>query len=443
MKVQSSISFFILLIISIPLYGQTLLSVVQLSSSTLTSLNNDSMACLEAPSCVEKFLSAPQGPGSICSELGAEDAPLIQRTLSDGSRVLNPVAIDRCNNRRAKNLPQTHPDFNSMIEPISDPAKIARVQQTINDLKAAMISQISQNEPLSEGQRHLLRKLETMEVTFNGDDDACRAAPFNASYAQNLNVMNVCPLIAHQPPEAYAALLAHELGHLADPCNSYHDRYDFSDSIRENTGSQSGQRTVFAQRINECLSDVPQSERESFVNWATGNTRMYAQALIFYTREGSNERRSFADRLVACGIVNAPENAAPKTFEGNPYVEIASCVSERHLENGTRIGANSLIEEGSSCQTGSRQREIMADYIGSAITTRYLNSRPRIPAERSGALLNFYVAMQCASEEATSAYLSANDRMTIFLQQPEIQEALGCQGSDLPQMLCPIPESLR
>jgi len=170
---------------------------------------------------------------------------------------------------------------------------------------------------------------------------------------------------------------------------------------------------------------------------------MHAQALIFYTREGINERRRYADRLITCGIVNAPENRAPTTFEGNPYLEVASCISQRHLENGQRIGPNSLIEEGSTCQTGSRQREIMADYIGSAITARYLNSRPRLPAERSTSLLNFFVAMQCASEREGAEYLSANDRMAIYLQQPEVQEALGCSGANVTQMLCSIPETLR
>lgn len=427
------IRLFLFLLLLTQSQAQTLESVLSLSSRVLDPATIGPEMCTVLPSCSERFLGDPSSPGSICHELGAESAPLVQNTFSDGSKILNPVAIDRCNNLRMKNLPQTEPEFDSLVAPLTDPEKIARVQATIDDLKRAMVSQITQSEPLTSGQRYLLEKLETMEVTFDAQDPGCLSAPFNASYAQNLNVMNICPLLAHQSPESYAALIAHELGHLADPCNSYHDRYNFSRTLTAET---------FSRQINECLTDVPAEERESFTNWATGNSRMHAQALIFYTREGISERRRLADRLVNCGIVSGPANPAPRTFEGNPYVEISSCVSQRHLDNGQRIGAQSLVEEGTSCQTGSRQREIMADYIGSAVTVRYLNSRPRSPGEKSGSLLNFFVAMQCASEKEGPEYLSANDRMTVYLQQPEIQEALGC-GGEVPQMLCPVPESLR
>jgi hypothetical protein len=423
----------------------------------------------EQQSCVERFMGGEKSEPQICESYRGENSAFLQR-FPDGSVVVNPVAVDEAleymdeDNSRApagsgkgdqstqkassgtsdpepRTARGTDPELRRMIsEPTTNPGLLRKMNSSLAALKAQLREQIVHGQSrgsLSAQQNFLLNKLDHLHVTmdYNGE---CETHPFNASYSGVLNTLNMCPFLSHLAPESYLALLAHELGHMIDPC-SFFDNHSFSPEIARLRNNEDAQKALLRQQINRCLSDVPTEERTRFANWATAPSRMANQGITVYRREpetGGN--RDYAERLQRCGVVQAPRNPAPSTYEGSPYLPIISCVSQS-VGRAPITGSSRISEE--TCNAETTMPETIADYVASSVIARMIKRTPAtISQDRRSLVPNFYSSVSCGGPGAEN-YLSNRDRMNLFLQPVTIQHAVQCEGSGL-QPVCAIPSAL-
>lgn len=393
-----------------------------------------------AVSCTDRFVGDLSQPQSICSEWNRGTMPYLE-TLTDGSVVVNPLAIDQALDN--ENTPS--PLFAMFDNVNTSPVLAQKRLEGLDLLKRVLREQITQGQPtesLNESQRFLLFKLDTLRVSYE-NADGCQDYPYNASYSGVLNTLNICPLLTHVPVESYLSLLAHELGHMSDPCFSFMDLYPFSPAIAALRNNRPAQIQRLRTEITSCLTDVPAQARNQFITWATGNSRLANQGFSVYARE-DDVNRNFILRLRECGVATAPPALAPRTYAGHPYLPVISCVATRHQTTPRTINETTRIVEGTqgqSCDRSSVMTETVADYVGSSVIARMLTLYPNaIPRERSALIPMFYSGVRC-SGGGDPTYLKPADRMRLYLQPSAIQQSLGCDGSDLPEM-CPLPTSL-
>ncbi len=433
-------------------------------------------------SCSQQYVGSRKIQPAICTSFYNERSAFLAR-YSDGSVVVNPTAIDEAvdymqddssartpasttpvvgkgrSARRQQSHPRTEPVPPRTTEPRSqrgtdpelrrmfsnvstNPQVIQNMNRTLDLLKAQLREQITQGVPteqLNAQQTFLIAKLDHMTITFNYSEE-CQGYPFNASYSGVLNSLNMCPLLTHLSPESYLPLLSHELGHMIDPC-SFFDNHAFSPEIARLSANENAQKALLSRRIDQCVTDVAPAERTRFKEWATSPSRMANQGLTIYRFEpDSGGNRSIVERLERCGVVVAPQNPAPLTYDGTPYLSMISCVSQSYSQSHSPIAASTRISN-ATCDRSTKMMETIADYVGSSLTARVLNRAPSaIPAERRGNLPSFYSSVACGSSGDTS-YLPPDQRMNLFLQPSAIQSAVGCDPSGL-QPMCPLPSTL-
>lgn len=384
-----------------------------------------------AMTCQERYLST-QTSSSICADW--QTAPVLLNRYSDGSVVYNPRTITEG---------QVSPQILSTVT--SNRALFDGLRSYVSAIKAAMVAQIQAQTETSgpnAHQRFLLERLASMRVTYNYED-GCVDFPYNASYAAAINTLNICPLVSRMPKESALALVAHELGHLADPCN-YIDEYKFSDSLRALQGSPSAQERRLRADIQSCLNDASSTEVSALQAWATAPTRMAAQALTLFPYE-TEARKALVRRLTDCGVVTAPQLLAPTRYEGTPYLSMISCVSARYPTGSqvTPVNGASLIGTGAVCNSRNPQvKETVADYIGVSLVNYAINHGLTVAEDRSGLTGLFYSSVHCDEQDRPSdSYATSGARMRIFLQTPILQQLMGCDGEQLPQE-CAIPPQL-
>lgn len=447
-------SFLIVLIVLAPAHAtETNLSpIVNVLSNPVTP----ALDC-QVSSCSDKYVGRdPKNPPTICHEYNQNQNAFLAE-YADGTVAVNPVALeeaiafsDRPQRRRpARNRPVPrgeNPRLVGMLDTVTPNAAVRqRFLATIELLKSTVREQITQGLPDSElnpHQRYLANRIDQLEVIMEPGMNVCAGGdghPFNARYQGTSNTMYVCPFLSNLAPESFLPLLAHELGHFADPCN-YAEIYRFNPAIRALSISEQPAR--IRADINRCLANVPASQRTPFIDWATSTTRLESRGLPFYQREGgSNPNKPLAEQLVACGIVSAPDTHPPTSYAGTPYLPILSCVNQRHSSLRAPITEGSLISP-STCEPGreGRAMETIADYVSSSVIARMINRNPQL-LQRGEALPLFYTSIQCSESGDDPTYLPNAQRMTVFLRPPGVQRILNCDGASLESM-CPIPDSL-
>lgn len=398
----------------------------------------------EAPTCTARFIGEGKSSGTICSEFAENPAPFLAE-YPDGSIVPNPYAMDeavighsspRATDRR-------------LLDKFQNPATTPELQESFNQsielMKNLVREQIRQGvseDQLHPHQRYLLQRMDDLEVIVDYNSAGCDSKngyPFNARYQGTSNTMYVCPIVTHMTPEATLALLAHELGHFADPCN-YARLYPFSDSIQRISNVEE-RRLRIKSEVGRCLSDLPEAEMNRFGDWATANTRIESKGIPIYAKEGeNNQNQAYAERLRGCGVLNPPTDPEPpRTYEGTPYLSLLSCINQRHSRSQTALSDTTPIS-GATCER-SVVAETIADYVSSSVVARAINRFPeRFPSQRRQFFPQFYTSVACA-DVRNNEYLPAYERISVFLQSPAIQRGVGCEGSTLP-VGCPIPDSL-
>jgi hypothetical protein len=411
-----------------------------------TRMTPEAACADEAPQCTEKYLGTGKAnPATICQSFDQNQNPFLAE-YPDGSVVPNPFAMDEAvagqNSGRA-----TDQRLLSMFRnPATSPELVRNFNDSIELMKNVVREQITQGaspSTLHPHQRYLLQRMDQLEVIVDYDTAGCDPAngyPFNARYQGTSNTMYICPILTHMTPEATLALLAHELGHFADPCN-YARNYRYSASLM-NIPDGKERKARMKEEIVRCLSDLPAEEKTRFSDWATNTTRMQSRGIPIYVTEGeNNQNQLYAERLRRCGIVNAPvDPVPPRTYEGTPYLPLLSCIHQRHSNTQTPINASTAISP-NTCERGTVVAETIADYVSSSVIARAINRFPeRFPAQRRQFFPQFYSSVACAND-ASEEYLPARDRISVFLQSPTVQRGVNCEGSTLPAA-CPIPDSL-
>ncbi len=379
--------------------------------------------------CQERHVET-RAAGSVCADWAARRT-LILQTYEDGSQLYNPLLFTK--------------QLDESVATTGTPngALLDSFRAFVDDLRSSMVDQIraqSASETLNEHQRFLIHRLNTLNIKV--ENSGCDYA-FNARYQAAPHTLTVCPFVTRMPKEAALGLIAHELGHLADPCN-YVDVYSFSDKIKAQAANRAIQQRLLTKEIQNCLRDVPHDQVRELSTWAVGNTRMAAQALTVFASENTS-RRTHTERLVTCGVVNAPVVLAPKKYEGSPYLSMISCVSERYPLNGTPAPVTGSSDIGSSavvCDAQTPQvKETVADYIGSSLTAFALKRGLAIDPGRGDLIGMFYNSVHCDEKDRENpSYAQSSVRMSIFLQPGKSRDTLACTGEVSRE--CTIPPGL-
>lgn len=407
----------------------------------------DAAHAQRAVECETRFGLSGQGR-SVCDEWAAHSDPVLRR-FDDGTFVPNPQALRRG---------QVHEGLGKLARVVNEDASaVRRLRNEVDLLKRSMIEQVTAGlgeEHWNPHQRYLVDRLRGLRVTIEDTAD-CADDAYNASYKAGTNTLNLCPLLSHMPPEAFLSLIAHELGHLADPCN-YIDRFPFGGPLRGG-GGEAGQRQRLETALRRCLRGTPAPETEVFIRWATSPTRLQAQGFTVFAAE-SGANRVLTEKARECGLVSAPDVPAPRTYEGSPYLGVLTCVTRRYPRAaGPGVpgkpgapapspvsSATPISMDGPVCDHDHSQvKECAADHIGTALLGFHLNRYPgRVPADRRDLLSYYYASVHCEERgEPSDQYPPSDARLRMVLQLPQIREAAGCRGS-AGAAECEIPGSL-
>ncbi len=383
---------------------------------------------VSAVTCQEKHLEL-RAVGSVCADWAA-NRNVVLTTYEDGSKLYNPAIL----NQVKESVATTE---------TPDRALLTSFRGFVDEIKSRMIDQIrtqSSPENMNGHQLFLLHRLNTLNIKI--EHIACDY-PFNASYQAAPHTLIICPFVTRLPKEAALGLIAHELGHMADPCN-YIDVYSFSDKIKSQAENRTAQKRLITKEIQNCLTDVPADQVRELSIWATGNTRLAAQAFTVFASDHTS-RRILTERLVTCGVAKAPVILAPKKYEGSPYLSMISCVSEKYPLPGTPTPVTGSSDIGSSavvCDSLTPQvKETVADYIGSSLTAFALNKGLASGSSRGDLVGYFFNSVHCDEKDReNSGYAQSSIRMNIFLQPGKTRAAVGCTGEVAKE--CTIPAAL-
>jgi len=390
-------------------------------------------------SCVARFAGAPSGTRSQCLDWKRNQNPLLQ-SYPNGEVLPNPAHLEtRPLPRQLVQATRRNPNRRSL----------EGLREAIGSLKRTMIEQITGGTPQekwNDHQRYLVDRLDNLTIDFK---ESCEGPLFNASYSAPLNQLQVCPLLTHLPFEASLPLIAHELGHLADPCN-YTDRFGFAPSLMTN-GRSDPQK--IRMQVARCLNQagVAREKVDAFLSFAVAPTRLAAQGLTYFAAQ-REENAPINQALVKCNLISPPTLAAPNSYGGSPYFSVLQCVGENYPNQGrpgagTRLTPNSVVpaptDTGSACDnTHVKTKECTADHIGTALVDAHL-ARHRSQLSRPELLSYFYASVHCAEGGApVDDYSSSVDRARIFYQSTEVRQALQC-GPDRQRPVCSLPDLLR
>lgn len=369
-----------------------------------------------ANSCESQFLDKTS-PNSQCMNW-QRDPKSVLETLNDGTILPNPARI------RGERLP---PDVAKHAQARTIPA---RLQNDFQRLKESMIQQVtggSAESSWNDHQKFLVARLRQVELSL---EQKCDPA-VDAKYEHVSNKVSVCPLVTAMPFEAILPLLAHELGHLADPCNYVVSRRP---TARSNPAA-----------IRSCLSragvpETPESRRalsrEVRVEWVA-DTKL----------------RAHYAALESCGLVTPTEGSLPRTYQGSPYLPLITCVSEKNASTlrasnlrrkGTVTASTPLELHSETCDPHQhRHKECTADAVGTALTQFHLRRLPeQFPPERRKLLTYFFASVHCDAHDPkpTLQYATSERRFIDFLQIPEVQTGAQCRLEGAPD--CRIPSQL-
>ncbi|MES2962317.1 MAG: hypothetical protein V4760_00405, partial [Bdellovibrionota bacterium] len=154
----------------------------------------------------EAYLASNGAADSLCAS--NQSSGLIQQRFSDGTLLLNPT-VARRNPAADQYKRRINPDLRQR----------ERVATAVRGLIDSMKAQVTGGRPEVTWNPHvrlIMRRLNSINVVYS-DEGTCELG-FNGSYDSAANVMALCAATSYAPPEAVLTLVAHELGHLADPC---------------------------------------------------------------------------------------------------------------------------------------------------------------------------------------------------------------------------------
>jgi hypothetical protein len=389
----------------------------------------------------------------------------VLETYSDGSVLPNPLRLRNWKTDRELRVLGAQPP----------PATLIAEQRThIDALRETFVQRVTQGQPESrwtDHQRYLVNRIRELRIGYaDASVDICQETPMNANYHAASNTITLCPLAARLPRESLLPLLAHEIGHLADPCN-FVEPHRFRGALR-NADASLRMREPAMEAVRTCLSSRPQSEVDEVVRYLAGGNRQREQALTLFAGDRNSATGRSVEALRACGLLESPSVRAPKTYAQYPFLESARCVSQnlpedQHLNLLNNRGAprgqtfqrdpigestpihNDHIRCGHPERVGSDpeslhdvHKECLADQIGADLLAAHIARSPQSFRERPRQhVLFFFSAAHCdEAGEFDINYPRSHLRVGTYLQIREVQNWSGCEGQRFAP-ICPLGSS--
>lgn len=366
----------------------------------------------------ESQLIDKSGPQSQCQKWERESKSVLE-TFADGTILPNPARM------RGARLPADVARHANVRE------IPARLRTNFDRLKESMIQQVtggSAESSWNDHQKFLVARLRGVNLKIK---TKCSPA-VDAEYDHIMNQVMVCPLTTAMPFESILPLLAHELGHLADPCNYVVPRRP---TARSNPASI--RSCLASARLSPTAQERRALSHPAAVEWVA-DTRV---------------RPHFA-ALERCGLVTPVTGPTPHLYQGTPYLPLVSCVAEKNAagtgddpslrHNDSISAATPLDTHSNTCHpTRHRHKECTADAIGAALTQFHLRRNPEeFPAERRKLLTYYFASVHCDENNPmpSAKYPPTARRLIEFLQIPEVQVAASCRLTTAPD--CRIPSQL-
>jgi hypothetical protein len=368
-------------------------------------------------SCTERFVEW-RGSHSICAEWARAGATLASYRIDGVEFVIpNPLRTSP-----SEPSPKSSSKSSSMS---SGDASFAAMKREFNSLVTVMTKQVAgdvSNGLLSAPRRYLVSRLRSVSLEALPASDSLCAPPtqVNARYTERTNAIQVCPWTTRLPVAAWLPLIAHELGHLADPCNF---RQGFAYTDRLPRTSDGVRRAVRACGVDAATADV----------MADGDHR--ADRALGLTPSSSESVRKAIPKLIACGLLRPTSDPEiPATYEGHPYfdeLQSAARAAGVQLQSSSRVA-----EVAGLCSSSKADKETAADRIGFRVLAAFLraHSLKERPKEHGEWITYFYASVNCSPDEhrsnavsATAGYASASARMSSLLQIPEVRALAKCE----------------
>ncbi len=417
------------------------------------------------PNCTDMYADLPpNNRGSVCETWRRQRRSVLE-TYSDGSVLPNPLRLGNWKNDRELRTLAQQPPAASLI---------AEQRTHIDALRETFIQRVTQGRPESlwtDHQRYLVNRIRELRIGYaDASVDTCQDTPMNANYQAASNTITLCPLAARLPRESLLPLLAHEIGHLADPCN-YVELHRFRGALR-NADSSMRMREPAAEAVRSCLRTRPQDDVTEVLRYLAGGNRQREQAMTLFAGDRNSASRRSAEALRACGLLEAPQVRAPSTYAQYPFLDSARCVSQavpedQHLNllntQGGKPGPtfqrepigestpidNSQIRCGHPDRVSSEpdslhdvHKECLADQIGADLLAAHIARSPQSFRERPRQdVLFFFASAHCEEAgEFDINYPRSHLRVGAYLQIPEVQNWSGCEGQRF-EPLCRLTQT--
>lgn len=386
------------------------------------------IAAAWAGSCETHWIGQAGKLSPMCEELRRR--PGVSRN-ADGTLNVNPLSF-------ARSVPS---ELRRPVKEVStDASKLQNLRNQFQAVKDSMIALVTRGLAESSWnaqQKYLVGRLREVKLSLEfGDHCANPDESANGTYSQVENVVRLCPLYSHMPAQAALGIMAHELGHLADPCN-YVDRFTVSAELHRKNAIEFPR--ALRQSAATCLAGSP--GLNEFQIFLARPTVASSQSVVLYPYQ-SGGQRDLTERLAQCGQLTAPAIPAPRTYEGNPFLSTLACVAN-NFRNGSGGSAPDRMVNATSpiasalCAGHTHTKECQADHLGMAVFHKYLREH----ASSTGPDALFYMRMNHCLDRGVadpkSEYPPSDERLRLLFGSPEARKLAACESDT--QAKCPVP----
>jgi hypothetical protein len=385
----------------------------------------------------------PATLGRKCQEWRRSSAPMIE--FQDGSVEPNPFFMKRV----ATKDPTVAQDYEKLKKKSeASPAKKKSVLNLLDQIVKVYREKViagTSPELLSENQKFLLARLDKVRVKISNetDDQDCDVVMPEAFADPRTSEVRICERGMNFPLEAYIPVLAHEIAHLMDPCRA--DVYQFNTAVL-------GQLRKSDAPLRKC--GIPPKLIPQFRN------QIVAPVLADFDRglagmPATIETIFETPWMLKCALLKPLDHPTAKDFKGHPFAQMRQCSGEGNL--GPELDTVGPKEKGIEAEEararevvakqsvgfapicGRKSLECFADHLGAEVTAAFLSQdKTRVRPDYKEETMAVYSYVSCvAGDLQLPQYPAANARAASFLQYPEMQRALGCQGMK-GQVICPV-----
>lgn len=287
-------------------------------------------------------------------------------------------------------------------------AKLKRMFQQLKEQYLSEFKAIKSSQATPVNLDYLAQRIYKLRFKYSSENRCRNTFELAPEYDVDQNIIYLCKNGLGAPIESLIPILAHEIGHAADPCHSH--IYKYTPELKKIILQNEPSKLLKCGISSESAGTIVKNLKQDMKNGSTG----------IYLTEGSYKG---VEILSKCKLVLQPE-VAFKNFENYLWGNLKSCLSTAYPSD--EIGFD--IDYLKMC--GRKSAEAFADHIGAKITAAYIqNNRQRLRPKYAHTLLSYYVQKGCLNGNFEGrSYPSAFDRLNIFLNYSEIQEIVKCRG---------------